>query len=338
MVRLAVSRRSVQEKFKRSRSIQVLTGSISITMIITFYFFVSSIITTTRHHSFALVAATLPIISIHCIHYSIAVASHIKIEKYYVVRSIIYHSATIMSSDDSSINDQQRSGPNAQQNSSTKKTVNTTTTATTSSSTSTYDKYMELTQRVLQKSRKSLDTKAYIQEAYGEEKMAVLGGSDMLQGILDGLLDKMTNETLLVDFAEYCNTEHDDENNNDGNKQSPKDRMDQIDEAIRFVLDWEARRDEIDNNDSQSALQSLDASLLPEGVTTEDVVRYREYQQQLQARNALQEELQKVEEQVAAMQDEHEQIKKSIQAQLEKAKNAERQVEDAANACAMVTN
>lgn len=249
-----------------------------------------------------------------------------------------------MSSDDSSINDQQRSGPNAQQDSTTKPINTTTNTTTSRSSTSTYDKYMELTQRVLEKSRKSLDTKAYIQEAYGEEKMAVLGGSDMLQGILDGLLDKMTNETLLVDFAEYCNTEHSndendsDNNNNNGIKQSPKDRMDQIDEAIRFVLDWEARRDAIDNNDSQSALQSLDASLLPEGVTTEDVVRYRGYQQQLQARNALQEELQKVEEQVAAMQNEHEQIKKSIQAQLDKAKNVERQVEDAANACAMVTN
>ncbi|KAG7369904.1 hypothetical protein IV203_027650 [Nitzschia inconspicua] len=211
----------------------------------------------------------------------------------------------------------------------------------------TYEKYMDLTQRVLQKSRKSLDTQVYIQQAYGEEKMAILGGSDMLQGILDGLLDKMAYDTVLKDFAEYCNGKNNTSNNtvssssdvvDDVTDITPKQQMDRIDEAIRFVLDWEAQRDEMDWKDAQTAQRSLDASLLPEGVSTEDVVRYREHLQKLQARVALQQEVHRVEAQIATMQQEQAQTRQQIQEQLSNMHTLERQLEDAANACAMVTN
>jgi hypothetical protein len=214
--------------------------------------------------------------------------------------------------------------------------ASTTTSATTAAPINTYDKYMEMTQRVLQKSRQSLDTKAFIQDAYGPEKMAILGGSDLLQGILDGLLDQMVNETIPHDFAEHCNN---------GNQSpqassclSPKARMDQIDQVIRQVLAWEAQRDELEAQDAETAQQSLDATLLPEGVTTDDVVQYREYQHRLQSKLALQQELQRIEEKVEAMQAEQAETKKRIQEQLDRVLKVERQVEDAANACAMVTN
>lgn len=197
----------------------------------------------------------------------------------------------------------------------------------------TYEKYMELTQRVLQKSRRSLDTKEFIRQAYGEEKMTMLGGSDILQGILDGLLDKMASETILHDFGEYCESHPSNEST-----MTPKQRLQHIDQVIRFVLEWEARRDKVEAQDVRSAQQSLEAALLPKGVSTEDVVHYREHQQRLQALQFLQRELERVQEDAEGMRVEQAQTKHRIQDQLDRAHNVERQVEEAADACKMVTD
>jgi hypothetical protein len=200
----------------------------------------------------------------------------------------------------------------------------------------TYDKYIDLTRRVLQKSIQSLDTQNLIRQAYGDEKMTVFGGSDMLQGILDGLLDKMSKETVLQDFEEYCDSTSSRSHETSG--LSPKQYLHRIDNVIRFVVEWEDRRNRWEAKDAESAQQSLDVTLLPEGVTTDDVLHYRKYQQQLQAREALLHEILRVEQQVSTLQDEQDQTRAGIQEQLKRVQMVERQVEDAANACSMVAN
>ena len=75
--------------------------------------------------------------------------------------------------------------------------------------TSTYEQYIALVKRALTKSRQSLvDTKTLIKVGYDDdnEKIKSFGGSQMLEGILDGLLDKITNETIVNDLQQYCTT------------------------------------------------------------------------------------------------------------------------------------
>jgi hypothetical protein len=205
----------------------------------------------------------------------------------------------------------------------------------------TYNQYMDLTKRVLQKSLQSFDTQTLIREAYGNEKMSVLGGSDMLQGIFDGLLDKLAKETVLQDFEEYfCGSSSNNHETTDDMTtiMTPKQQLQHIDHVIRLVLEWENRRSIVEAQDAESAQQSLDATLLPVGVSTDDVVHYREYQKQLEARHSLYDEVRRLEEEVATLQHEQDQTKQHIQEQLNRVQMVERQVEDAANSCSMVTN
>jgi hypothetical protein len=212
----------------------------------------------------------------------------------------------------------------------------------TSNSVDTYPQYLSLAKRALQKSRQSLDIKGLVTMAYGDEdNIAVLGGSDMLEGIMEGMLDKIANETVLEAFQEYCTTVttfQDNNNNNNNNNWTVQQRLDQIDQLIAYVTEWEARREAVEAMDAKSAQDSLDKTLLPEGVSMEDVVTYREYQLQLQAKEALQEELQKMEEEISTMQEEQAQQRDRIQDRLDQVQKVERTLVSCANVCAMATN
>mmetsp|Transcript_112755 Transcript_112755/g.230751 ORF Transcript_112755/g.230751 Transcript_112755/m.230751 type:complete len:281 (-) Transcript_112755:281-1123(-) len=219
----------------------------------------------------------------------------------------------------------------------------------------TYENYLALAEKALRKSRKSLDTRALIKLAYGDDT-AHIGGSDMLMGILDGVLDKIAKETVLQEFKHYgtsitgssaCNTadsmadgECGETKNDDKNTTvigtSPMERLDKIDVTIVSVIEWEQRRDQIEGMDAQSARESLNKNLLPEGVTMEDVVAYQEHAQRIQARTALQLELQIIQDETFDLQTQSEENQTKMRNQLGRVEAVELVLEASANACAMV--
>lgn len=211
--------------------------------------------------------------------------------------------------------------------------------------TSTFESYLALAEKALQKSRKSVDTRALIQLAYGEET-AHIGGNDMLMGILDSVLDKIANETVLEELKSYgiSSTEEKTgaENANDDQHASligitPQERLDKIDQTVSVVVDWEDKRDQIEDLDAKSARGSLHQNLLPEGVTMEDVIAYREHEQRLQARTTLQLELQRIKEEILVLQNKSNEKEHKIREQLGRVETVERELEASANVCAMVT-
>mmetsp|Transcript_586 Transcript_586/g.1303 ORF Transcript_586/g.1303 Transcript_586/m.1303 type:complete len:216 (-) Transcript_586:212-859(-) len=211
--------------------------------------------------------------------------------------------------------------------------------------TSTFESYLALAEKALHKSRKSVDTRALIQLAYGDET-AHIGGNDMLMGILDSVLDKITNETVLEELKSYgtSNTEpkESEEKMNDENasltRMTPQERLDKVDQATSYVIDWEERRDQIEDLDVKSARGLLHQNLLPEGVTMEDVVAYQEQQQRLQAKKTLQLELQRIEDEISALQNQNNEKENKIRKELGKVEKVERELQASANACAMVAS
>ena len=227
------------------------------------------------------------------------------------------------------------------------------TTTTMMTTTTTYENYVALTEKALQKSRKSLDTRALIQLAYGDDT-AHIGGSDMLMGILDGVLDKIAKETVLEEMKRYGTTRKrevkkiNDANDGDGvddddgedttaMRMTPQERFDKIDRAISYVIEWETRRDQIEGLDVKSARDSLNKNLLPEGVSMEDVIAYREHEQRLQARTALQQELQRIEGEISVLEESCAEKQNRIREQLGRVEDVERELEASANVCAMIT-
>ena len=207
---------------------------------------------------------------------------------------------------------------------------------------STFESYLALAEKALKKSRKSVDTRALIQLAYGDET-AHIGGSDMLMGILDGVLDRITNETVLEELrasgTEQTANDNDtnDEHASTPQRTSPQERLEKIDQAISRVMDWEERRDQIEDLDAKSARGLLHENLLPEGVTIQDVIAYQEYQQRLEAKKTLQLELQRIQDEISALQNQNNEKESNIREQLGKVEKVERELQASAHVCAMVS-
>jgi hypothetical protein len=256
---------------------------------------------------------------------------------------------------------------------------------TTTTTPSTFEKYITLTHKALQKSRSSLDTKALIEMAYGEDALVVYGGSDMLVGILDDVLDKIVNESIPLYFVDnYCHRRQQLQRNDNkgGGKNdemldrtyandyssddtkdlelaimSPKQRLDYVDKIVQHVIEWEERRAHVEAIDVASARTSLDQTLLlpsssstttmkhggedgmirnnshapPQQLQTMDVVRYREHQQRIVVKRKFLEELQRVENEIASLQQRQVFQHTNVQSRFEVVQKVESELEAAAN-------
>ena len=205
--------------------------------------------------------------------------------------------------------------------------------------TSTYENYLALTEKALLKSRESLDTRALIQLAYGDDT-AHIGGSDMLIGILDGVLEKIIKETVLQEVKRYGTSspkQQQQEQDDDATaRMTPQQRLNEIDQAVLDVIEWEARRDQIEGLDVKSARDALNKNLLPEGVSMEDMITYREHEQRLKG-TALQQELQRIEKEISVLKEKRTKKQDNLRQQLGQVEEVERELEASANVVAMVT-
>ncbi|VEU38180.1 unnamed protein product [Pseudo-nitzschia multistriata] len=226
----------------------------------------------------------------------------------------------------------------------------------TTNTTNTYKQYVTLSEKALRKSRKSLDTRSLVRLAYGDDT-AHIGGSDMLEGILNGVLDKISNETVLEELDRYgttsrivvdegeqsqqqpqsTNSTSNDEQINRSRMMTPKERLDRIDSVISDVVEWEGRRDRREELDAESARESLDRNLLPEGVSMDQVIAHREFEEKLRAKKLLEGELQRIQEEISTLEEKRVMEQTQIREQLEKVESAEQKLEATANLCAMVT-
>jgi hypothetical protein len=219
---------------------------------------------------------------------------------------------------------------------------NNTNPTSTTTTTTTYEQYIALVKRALSKSRQSLvDTKTLIKVGYDDddEKIKSFGGSQMLEGILDGLLDNIANETIVNDLQKYCTRyTKDGQTTTTTTTTTIQQQLDYIDHIIHIVTEWEQKQEEMEKLDSINTQKVLDKALLPKDVTSEDVVTYREYQKKLDMKQKLKQQLEQIEKETQQMEEKQNQQTTQLQKQLDQVHNVERELETAANTCAMVTN
>lgn len=210
----------------------------------------------------------------------------------------------------------------------------------------TYENYLGLTERALQKSRESLDTRALIKLAYGNDT-AHIGGNDILIGILDDVLEKIIKETVPQHIQRYGTSspkQHQKKINREqqvedstATMMTPKEHLDKIDKVVVDVIEWERQRDQVELSDIKSARESLNKNLLPEGVSMEGVITYREHEERLKARTVLQQELQRIEEEVSALKEARTTKQDKLRQEFEQLASLEKELESSANICAMIT-
>eukprot|EP00537_Pseudo-nitzschia_pungens_P011437 CAMPEP_0172389410 /NCGR_PEP_ID=MMETSP1061-20121228/6304_1 /TAXON_ID=37318 /ORGANISM="Pseudo-nitzschia pungens, Strain cf. pungens" /LENGTH=273 /DNA_ID=CAMNT_0013119553 /DNA_START=103 /DNA_END=924 /DNA_ORIENTATION=- len=224
----------------------------------------------------------------------------------------------------------------------------------------TFEQYLALAEKALRKSRESLDTRALIKLAYGDDNdTAHIGGTDMLEGILDGVLDTIAHEAVLSELRRYGTTarvvemeEEERESDGDiGNERknrpagqppqnrttTPMNRLATIDAAVAGVTAWEERRQTIERADAFSARDMLQKNL-PMGVlSAADVVAYREHLEKLRVQSALENELQELLTTIDSLEQEREARGETVREQLGNVERAENELEAAADVCAMVT-
>eukprot|EP00535_Pseudo-nitzschia_heimii_P008847 CAMPEP_0197188464 /NCGR_PEP_ID=MMETSP1423-20130617/17838_1 /TAXON_ID=476441 /ORGANISM="Pseudo-nitzschia heimii, Strain UNC1101" /LENGTH=230 /DNA_ID=CAMNT_0042640299 /DNA_START=68 /DNA_END=760 /DNA_ORIENTATION=+ len=225
----------------------------------------------------------------------------------------------------------------------------TATESTTTTTTTTFESYVAFAARALQKSRKSLDSHALIQLAYGDDTTHI-GGNVMLIGILDSVLDKISTEMVLEQLKHYGSStisvpesmgiEHRraiSEKNTHGELATPQEILDKIDQVISYVINWEEERDRIESFDARSARECLNQNQLPKSMTTKDFIAYREHKQRRQAKTALRQELQRIEEETLALRKESEEKEATIRKQIREITKVGRELEVSANVFAMIS-
>ena len=227
-------------------------------------------------------------------------------------------------------------------------------TSAAASTSSTFGSYIAFAAKALQKSRKSLDSHALIQLAYGNDT-AHIGGSVMLMGILDSVLDKISKEVVLEQLKHYGTSDNSvidsiEMNQRESssekaarnehaalNKTTPQDRLEKIDQIISHVIKWEEERNRIESFDAKAARECLHHNQLPKSVTTKDFVVYREHKQRLQARTALQQELRRIKDDTSILRKEREEKEENVRKQVGEITKAGRELEVSANICAMIS-
>ena len=176
----------------------------------------------------------------------------------------------------------------------------------------------------MQRVKKSLDTPQLVQDSYGEDA-SVFGGSDMLVDVMDGMIDKI-QRTVKDDLTDYLQ------------EQDVSSRLNKVDSIVAKLVESEAKLARADAEDRDSAKEALDETLLPEGVTLEDVLAFRNYERQKNLRDRLLEQLSKVKEEVAELEREQQETQDSVLEYNQHLQEVARELERSADVCSMVVS
>jgi chromosome segregation ATPase len=198
----------------------------------------------------------------------------------------------------------------------------TNTTSSTDTSVKKHQLLLKLIDNGMRRSRKALDSSQLVQESYGDDA-SVFGGTQMLVGVMDSMLDKV-HEQVQQEMSEYIQQEH------------VKERLEKIESIMHKLEGQEAAQAAAERQDRTSAYEALDATLLPPGVSLEDVLAHQKYEKNKQQRTALEEEWNAVQEEIATLEREEAETQASVQQNLEQMQQVAKELERSADICSMV--
>ena len=186
-----------------------------------------------------------------------------------------------------------------------------------------YKRLLEVIEKTLVQSRNNIDLKKVIDEAYGEDA-AIFGDNNVLTNMLATMLKKVHTD-VSVEMERFL-VENDVE-----------EKLQKVEGIIRALQQQDERAERARNQQRNSVERALKNTLLPEGSSAMDVIKYRAYQKMQQEKEALEKELAGVEEQVTEMQQREQELVSSLDGDLQQLQQLGKEFEKSADVCSMVT-
>jgi aminopeptidase N len=190
--------------------------------------------------------------------------------------------------------------------------------------TSRYHHLLKLIDNGMGRARSSLNTPQLVEESYGEDA-SVFGGSEMLVGVMDSVLDKIQPQ-VREDLLEYLQ------------QQDFPQRLATMECVIAKLQKEEAFQAQAERHDRTSAQEVLDATLLPAGVTLEDVLAFRNYERQKRQREELQDQEKVIQEEIAELERLQVETQATVQSDLQELEDVAHELERSADVCSMVVS
>ena len=170
----------------------------------------------------------------------------------------------------------------------------------------------------LQKSRTHFDVDQAMMAVYGEDDVASFGGQEAVRNFFQFALDKIEKQ-VQANMEEYCQHQ-------DVEKQLLT--LESIAEKLEREAAWEQY---LEDQDRLSAQKALEQAKLPKGYTAEDVVHFRMHQQLSAEQDALEEELAKIKDEIAQLEQKEQKNSETLKQQFETTSELTQQMEKAAD-------
>ena len=119
------------------------------------------------------------------------------------------------------------------------------------------------------------------------------GGTEMLMGTVEDMLDKVHDQVLQHNLPTYLKD------------QGIEEMLNRFDDIVQTLEEEDAWMRHQDEQDQASAVHALQSSMLPVGVTLEQMVDYTQYQKALVQRDAMTKALEQVQDEIASLEQDY---------------------------------
>ena len=205
-----------------------------------------------------------------------------------------------------------------------------------------YQCLLKLIDKALSQSRQSFDVSKAVQECYGEdasifEDVAVAaqegkddggaengghGNSNLLTNAIENMIDTV-NDRVKEEIEQFLREHNVCEN------------LTLVDSIIAQLDQQDAEQAQAEKEDRESALRAFEAVKLPKGVSPEDVLSYHKFELRRKERDALVDELAKVEAEIKKLEEQQAATESRTKESMLQMGKVEHELERSADACSL---
>lgn len=184
---------------------------------------------------------------------------------------------------------------------------------------------LQLIETGLLRSRQALDTKQLVEASYGDDA-DLFGGTEMLVGTMDDMLDKVQEQVLHQDLPTYLQN-----NNIEG-------LLDRVEHLIEALDRQEAATAQVERDDQESALRALDTTLLPTGITLENLVDFHKYRTAMFQKEKLSKALEELQKEITTLENEQAERTRRVESQQQILIQSATEFDCSADSCSMAAS
>ena len=150
------------------------------------------------------------------------------------------------------------------------------------------------------------------------------GGTEMLMGTVEDMLDKVHDQVLQDNLPTYLKD------------QGIEEMLNRFDDIVQTLEEEDAWVRHQDEQDQASAVHALQSSMLPVGVTLEQMVDYTQYQKALVQRDAMTKALEQVQDEILSLEQDYAEGMSHVREQQQTLQTTAQVLTRSADLCSMV--